>query len=165
MEDGCILAASEAIQVGRASVLATVIGAMAPPSKSGARMLIYGDGQTVGSIGGGSLNSGSKPSPRRSCRPAMHSGTAPPTTCRWGLCRRHGDLHQPLSVRPQLYLFGSGHVAYATVPFGSNRLWVHVIDDRAESCSRRNASRVSTATFRIPSLCGGACGRRMCIVC
>lgn len=129
------LAASEAIAEGRAAVLATVIGAYgSTPRKSGARLLIYGDGQTVGSIGGGELEQRVKAIAQR----ALSTGDAQRyrTTDDLTLGGCAGDMEiyiEPLSVRPQLYLFGSGHVAHATVPLLTQiGFGVHVIDDRAE---------------------------------
>ena len=128
------LAASEAIQVGRASVLATVIGAYgSTPRKSGARMLIYGDGQTVGSIGGGELEQRVKAIAQTvlSTGDAQRYRTTDDLTL--GGCAGDMEIYiEPLGAPTVVPLWfwvcgPCNRAAFDQIGFG-----VHVIDDRAE---------------------------------
>lgn len=128
-------AAAKAIQNGRAAAMATVIGAFgSTPRKSGARMLIHTDGQTVGSIGGGELEQRVKAIAVR----VLETGTPERyrTTDDLNLGGCAGDMEiyiEPLTVQPRLTLYGAGHVAHATVPIlQSLGFSVQVVDDRAE---------------------------------
>jgi xanthine dehydrogenase accessory factor len=129
-------AAAQAMQSGRAAALVTVIGiAGSAPRTSGARMLVYGDGEIVGTVGGGTfehrlieqaLAAISEGHPRRY---AVH------LTRDLGMCCG-GAMEafvEPLKQQEQLVIYGAGHVGLETA-LAASRLGfaVTVVDDRDE---------------------------------
>jgi len=127
-------AASDAWRTGRPAALATVIsvGGSAPRA-SGARMLVYGDGSTVGSIGGGNVEL----QVIRIALEAIASGR--PTRFQAHLTRDLGMccggamevFVEPLQVREPLVVFGGGHVALALAPLLRDLSFaVTVVDER-----------------------------------
>ncbi|MFT4621988.1 MAG: xanthine dehydrogenase accessory factor [Myxococcota bacterium] len=129
-------AAAEAWRTGRPAALATVIGVGgSTPRSAGSRMLVYADGSTVGTIGGGALE-------HRAILQAIDAvGDRRPRRYTTDL---RGDLGmccggrvevwiEPLDVREEFVVFGAGHVAAATVPLlHSLDFAVTVVDDRPE---------------------------------
>ncbi|MEL6347614.1 MAG: XdhC/CoxI family protein [Myxococcota bacterium] len=127
-------AAARAIRNGSAAALATVIGGKAAPRTTDARMLIFADGETVGTIGGGvvehrvrelALQVIATGRPRRyhaasEAEPGMGCG---------------GDMEvyvEPLQVRTPMTIFGAGHVAHATARLLQTlNFFVTIVDDRS----------------------------------
>lgn len=98
-------------------------------------MLVYADGTTVGTIGGGELE---RRAVLRAVRVA-HSGVpermAVHTTRDLGMCcgGRMEIYVEPLMTKLPITLFGAGHVAHATAPLLSGLDFaVTVVDDRPE---------------------------------
>lgn len=129
-------AAAEAWRHGRRAALATVIGrAGSAPRSSGARMLVYENGEIVGTIGGGAFEHAVITAARR----ALENG-AP---VRWtanlsrdlGMCCG-GEMEvfiEPLDVRDPFVIFGAGHVAEALAPLlVTLDFSVTVVDERPE---------------------------------
>ena len=129
-------AAAAAWRNGRRAALATVIGqAGSAPRSTGARMLIYESGETVGTIGGGALEY----AVIAAAQPAIQNG-AP---IRWhanlsrdlGMCCG-GEMEvfiEPIQVRHPFVIFGAGHVAHALAPMlVALDFQVTVVDDRPE---------------------------------
>lgn len=113
-------AAAEAVRTGRRAVMATVIdvGGSTPRSTS-ARMLVFDDGEIVGTIGGGAVE-------HRVISAALEC-MAVGKSRRWsadltrdlGMCcgGRMEVYLEPLMPREPFVVFGAGHVAHALVPF------------------------------------------------
>lgn len=129
-------AASAALRDGRPAALVTVIGTQgSTPRDAGARMLIYADGSSVGTIGGGAIE-------RKAhdlAREALQAGTprryfAEINAAADMGCGGNMELYvEPLQVAPPLYLFGAGHVARAVAPLLRQAGFrVTVVDDRPE---------------------------------
>ena len=129
-------AAALAIRTGRPAALATVIsvGGSAPRS-AGARMLIFADGESVGTIGGGAVEykvveaAVSVMSTGRPIRFVAH------LTRDLGMCCG-GEMEvyiEPLQIRHPLVIFGAGHVAMATAPsLCALDFSVTIVDERPE---------------------------------
>lgn len=127
-------AAADALQHGRAAVLVTVIGVKgSAPRRGGARMLVYADGSSLGTVGGGhwehllvqealeALALG------RSRRVAKH------LTQELGMCCGGAmeAMLEVLDTHPELHVWGAGHVAQQLVPLALGLdFQLHVYDDR-----------------------------------
>lgn len=129
-------AAAQAWRTGRPAAMATVIGANgSTPRTSGARMLVFANGDIAGTVGGGAVE-------RRVieiAREVIVNGRA----------RRYhaaldtdlgmscgGDMElwiEPLAVRTPFVIFGAGHVAAATAPLLRTLDFdVTIVDDRPD---------------------------------
>jgi xanthine dehydrogenase accessory factor len=125
---------------GHCAVLATIIARKgATPRKDSAKMLVYEDGNQIGSIGGGSIES-------EACREArlvMESGK--PRVLTFDLtgidpeesalvCGGSMEVYlEPISPEPTLVIFGAGHVSKAVAEAGKLAGFkITIIDDRAK---------------------------------
>lgn len=129
-------AAVEAIQSGRSAALVWVleVGGSTPRS-AGSRMLVYADGSTVGTIGGGAIEHQVTAAAieaigqRRPRRYEAH------LTRDLGMCCG-GEMAffiEPLESRPPLTVYGAGHVAHALAPMVlALDYQVTVVDEREE---------------------------------
>lgn len=139
-------AAVKAIQTGRPAALATVVGTFgSTPRKSGARMLIHGDGETVGSIGGGELEQRIKALAATVLETGVPNRYRTTDDLTLGGCAGDMEIHvEPLMVQPRLTLYGAGHVAHATVSIlQSLGFTVQIVDDRAELLTEERFPRVN----------------------
>ena len=131
-------AVAEALQRGEPAALVTIIRAQgSTPQRVGAKMLVFPDGRTVGTIGGGCYENEAF----WKARTAIESRQ--PVIAKYELaddiaedsgliCGGQMEVYiEPLEPAPALYLVGAGHVAFhlaqaaQTVGFR-----LHVIDDR-----------------------------------
>ena len=131
-------AAAEALKRGEAVALVTVVRANgSTPQRAGAKMLVFADGRTVGTIGGGCYENEAALKAReviRSGRQALlHFELNDDFAQENGLiCGGQMDVHvDPLEPAPSLYIIGAGHVGWHLARL-TNELdfRVHVIDDR-----------------------------------
>lgn len=129
-------AAADALRSGDSAVLVTVIGVMgSAPRRGGARMLVYADGRSLGTVGGGqweyllvqealdALKLG------RSRRVARH------LTQELGMCCGGAmeAMVEVLDPNPDLHIWGAGHVAQQTAPLALGLGFrVRVYDAREE---------------------------------
>jgi xanthine dehydrogenase accessory factor len=131
-------AAAEAWRTGRRAALATVIeSGGSTPRQGGARMLVYADGGTVGTIGGGALE-------YEVCARAVRVATTgrperytAHLVADLGMCcGGRVELYiEPLHARTPFVMFGAGHVAAAVAPLlVSLDFDVQVIDARDDLC-------------------------------
>ena len=151
MNEEVFQAVGEALQRGEPAALVTIIRAQgSTPQRVGAKMLVFNDGRSVGTIGGGCYENDAFWKARKSLE------TRKPVVARYELaddiaeesgliCGGQMEVYiEPLEAAPHLYLVGAGHVAYhlaklaATVGFR-----IHVLDDREKFA---NAERFPDAT-------------------
>lgn len=129
-------AATAAILEGRPAALVTVIGVNgSAPRRGGARMLVFGDGRIVGTVGGGAWE-------HRLIAEARVAITAgEPRVVRAHLTRDLGmccggameAFVEPLESTPDLIIHGAGHVGAATARMAhAAGFRVTVVDDRPE---------------------------------
>lgn len=137
-------AAADALRRGEAVALVTIVRANgSTPQRAGAKMLVYEDGRTVGTIGGGCYEndaSGKARAAIASGRPAvLHYDLNDDFAQENGLvCGGQMDVHiDPLAPAPHLYIIGAGHVGWhlgrAAADAGFR---LHVIDDREKFANR-----------------------------
>jgi xanthine dehydrogenase accessory factor len=131
-------ALSEALQRGEEVALVTIVSSTgSTPQRVGAKMLVYADGRTVGTIGGGCYENDAFWKAReaiKSRKPinlkfelnddfAQESGL---------VCGGQMEVFvEPVEPSPELYVFGAGHVGYFVAKMAHEVAFkVHVIDDR-----------------------------------
>ncbi len=133
-------AACDALSRGETVCLVTVVRVRgSAPRHTGARMLVWPDGRTCGTVGGGTLESRVVQDARaalgagRSQFESYHfdTGGRPDSV---GLCGGSVDVHMDvLTPDPTLLLIGAGHIAGALAQMASLiDLRVVVVDDRSE---------------------------------
>jgi len=121
---------------GEPFVLATVVAhSGSSPRKSGAKMLVRGNGSSVGSVGGGRVEQGTV----EAAAAALCDGQ--PRTLEFVLTEEHGYacggsmsvFVEPQGRRPLLVMFGAGHVGRAVTSLAQGcGFRVIVIDERPD---------------------------------
>ena len=143
MNEEVLTAAADALKRGEPAALVTVVRAQgSTPQRAGAKMLVYADGRTIGTIGGGCYESDAINHARgaiQSARPALlHFELNDDFAQENGLiCGGRMDVHvDPLLPDPRLYIVGAGHVGFELGRIaGGAGFRIHVIDDREKFAS------------------------------
>jgi xanthine dehydrogenase accessory factor len=136
--EAVLAALARALERGEAAALVTIIAAHgSTPQRVGAKMLVFADGRTVGTIGGGCYENDAFWKARdalRQRRPqVVHYELNDDMAEESGLiCGGQMDVFiEPIEPAPRLYVLGAGHVGYQLgqiAPTVGFRL--HVADDR-----------------------------------
>ncbi len=136
-------AARDALGRGEVVALVTIVRSQgSTPQRVGAKMLVYADGHTVGTIGGGCYEHDAL----GKAREAIASGTpklvsyelADDLAAETGLiCGGRMDVFiEPLEPSPRLYIVGAGHVAWHLARAArESGFRLTVIDDREKFAS------------------------------
>ena len=143
-------AVSAAIERGEPAALVTVVSTTgSTPQRVGAKMLVFGDGRIVGTIGGGCYENDAFGKAREAIltrKPSLvHYELDDDFAQETGLiCGGQMDVYiEPIEPSPELYIIGAGHVGFhlarVAAEVGFN---VHVVDDREKFA---NAGRFPTA--------------------
>ena len=135
----------------------TVIRAQgSTPQRAGAKMLVFADGRTVGTIGGGCYENEAIGKARLAIADGktslLHFELNDDFAQENGLiCGGRMDVHvDPLSPDPRLYIVGAGHVGYHLARIaGDAGFRLHVIDDREKFA---NAERFPGAEVVVDSI-------------
>jgi xanthine dehydrogenase accessory factor len=138
MLEEVMAAANEALARGETVALVTVVRAQgSTPQRVGAKMLVYADGRTVGTIGGGCYESEAFWKARDAIASGKHAlvrfDLNDDIAGESGLvCGGQMDVFiEPLAPSPHLYIAGGGHVslclARAAAEVGFR---IHVVDER-----------------------------------
>jgi xanthine dehydrogenase accessory factor len=140
-----IAALSGALAQGETVALVTIVSTSgSTPQRVGAKMLVFADGRTVGTIGGGCYESdafGKAREALRSRRASMvryelNDDFAEETGL---ICGGQMEVFiEPIEPAPRLYILGAGHVGFQLgrlAPALGFR--VHVIDDREKFANRQ----------------------------
>jgi xanthine dehydrogenase accessory factor len=113
------------------------------PQRTGAKMLVYADGRTVGTIGGGCYENEAFWKAREAIASGqsalLHFELNDDFAQENGLvCGGQMDVHiDPLDPAPRLYVIGAGHVGWHVArTAGDAGFRVHVIDDREKFANR-----------------------------
>ena len=133
-----LAAAADALKRGEPVALVTIVRARgSTPQRTGAKMLVFADGRTLGTIGGGCYENDAFWKARDALATGrsalLHYELNDDFAQENGLvCGGQMDVHiDPLAPTPRLYVIGAGHVgqhlARAAADAGFR---VHVVDDR-----------------------------------
>lgn len=131
-------AVADALERGEPAALVTVVSTMgSTPQRVGAKMLVFGDGRIVGTIGGGCYENDAFWKARESIgsrRPQLvHYELSDDFAQETGLiCGGTMDVYiEPIEPSPELYVIGAGHVGFHLARLANEvGFKVHVVDDR-----------------------------------
>ena len=132
-------ALGEALSRGEEAALVTIVSSNgSTPQRVGAKMLVFGDGRIVGTVGGGCYEHDAIGKAKTVL------DTRKPTTVKYDLnddfaeetglvCGGQMEVFiEPIEAAPAVYIFGAGHVGYYLAKMAYEAgFGVHVIDDRA----------------------------------
>ena len=114
----------------------------AVPRHAGSKMLVFPDGETIGTVGGGGVEAEVTQAALealRSGKPALlHYSLKAQNEGSVGVCGGEVDIYlEPFLAKPKLLVIGAGHVGKSVAKFGK-LLGFQVIlsDDRAELCTQ-----------------------------
>ena len=159
MNEEIFQAVNKVLEEGEPAALVTIIATEgSTPQRVGAKMLVYADGRTVGTIGGGCYENDAFWKARHSLE------TRKPLVIKYELsddlaeesgliCGGQMDVYiDPIESSPHLYLVGGGHVAFHLARLASTvGFRVHVVDDREKFASKeRFPEAVETVVNDIP---------------
>ncbi|MBM3821263.1 MAG: XdhC family protein [Acidimicrobiia bacterium] len=143
MNQEVFAALAEALQKGEEVALVTIVKSTgSTPQRVGAKMLVYADGRTVGTIGGGCYENEAFWKAREAIKHRK------PVTMKFELnddfaqetglvCGGQMEVFvEPVEPSPELFVFGAGHVGYFVARMAHEVAFkVHVIDDREKFAS------------------------------
>src|SRR6266513_3135867 len=143
-------AVSEALDRGEAAALVTIVSTTgSTPQRVGAKMLVFGDGRLVGTIGGGCYENDAFWKAREAIterKPRLvHYELSDDFAQETGLvCGGQMDVYiEPIEPSPELYIVGAGHVGLNLARQATDAGFrVHVVDDREKFA---NAERFPAA--------------------
>jgi xanthine dehydrogenase accessory factor len=123
---------------GEAVALVTVVRARgSTPQRAGAKMLVFADGRTIGTIGGGCYENEACLKAREALetrrQSLLHFELNDDFAQENGLiCGGQMDVHvDPLEPAPRLYIIGAGHVGWHLARIAADvDFRIHVVDDR-----------------------------------
>jgi xanthine dehydrogenase accessory factor len=154
------VALAEALQRGEGVALVTIVASTgSTPQRVGAKMLVYSDGRTVGTIGGGCYENDAFWKAREAIK------SRKPVNVKYELsddfaeesgliCGGQMEVFiEPVEPAPDVYVFGAGHVGYFLARMAHETGFrVHVIDDREKFAStERFPSGVDVIVDDIPA--------------
>ena len=153
-----LAAASEALSRGESVALVTVVRSQgSTPQRAGAKMVVWADGRTVGTIGGGCYENDAFWKAREaiaSGKPALlHYELNDDFAQENGLiCGGRMDVHiDPLVPSPRLFIIGAGHVGYHLARVATDiGFKIHVVDDREKFASADRFPNADLAVEPIP---------------
>ncbi len=158
MDSEIYRAVADALARGEAAALVTIVATSgSTPQRVGAKMLVFADGRTEGTIGGGCYESDAMGKAREAIR--AHA----PRLVKYSLnddlaaesgliCGGQMDVYiEPVEPAAHLFLVGAGHVAHelaraaALVGFR-----IHVVDDRAKFANHERYPGADVVVDDIP---------------
>jgi xanthine dehydrogenase accessory factor len=160
MNQEVFAALSDALKAGEDVALVTIVSSTgSTPQRVGAKMLVYADGRTVGTIGGGCYENDAFWKAREAI------AARKPITLSFELnddfaqesglvCGGQMDVFiEPVEASPEVYVFGAGHVGYFVGRMAFDvGFRVHVIDDREKFAStERFGSGIDVIVDDIPT--------------
>ncbi len=151
MNQEVFAALSDALAAGEEVALVTIVASSgSTPQRVGAKMLVYGDGRTVGTIGGGCYEDDAFWKAREALKSRRHA------TVRYELsddfaeesgliCGGQMEVFiEPVEPAPDVYVFGAGHVGHSLARMAHEAGFrIHVIDDREKFA---NVARFESGT-------------------
>ena len=144
MNQEVFAAVADALERGEPAALVTIVSAMgSTPQRVGAKMLVFADGRSVGTIGGGCYENDAFWKAREaitSRRPQLvHYELSDDFAQETGLiCGGQMDVYiEPIELSPELYVVGAGHVGFHLARLAHDvGFHVHIVDDREKFANR-----------------------------
>jgi xanthine dehydrogenase accessory factor len=138
MNEEVLPAAAAALERGEPAALVTIVrSAGSTPQRTGAKMLVFADGRTVGTIGGGCYENDALGKAREAI------ATGKPALVKYDLnddfvqesgliCGGQMEVYiDPIAPSPALYVVGAGHVGWNLARMAADAGFrIHVLDDR-----------------------------------
>jgi xanthine dehydrogenase accessory factor len=153
-------ALAEALDKGEEVALVTIVASTgSTPQRVGAKMLVYADGRTVGTIGGGCYENEAFWKAREAIKDRR------PVTVKYELnddfaqesglvCGGQMEVFiEPVEAAPEVFVFGAGHVGYFVATMAREvGFKVHVVDDREKfASSERFGQGIDVVVDEIPT--------------
>jgi xanthine dehydrogenase accessory factor len=143
MNQEVFAALAEALQRGEEVALVTITASTgSTPQRVGAKMLVYADGRTVGTIGGGCYENDAFWKAREAIKGRKPMNVRYELTDDFAeesglICGGQMEVFiEPVEPSPHVYVFGAGHVGYFLARMAHEvGFRVHVIDDREKFAS------------------------------
>ena len=143
MNQEVFAALAEALQRGEEVALVTITSSTgSTPQRVGAKMLVYSDGRTVGTIGGGCYENDAFWKAREAIKARKPQNVRYELTDDFAeesglICGGQMEVFiEPVEPSPHVYVFGAGHVGYWLTRMAHDAGFrVHVIDDREKFAS------------------------------
>jgi len=160
MNQEVFAAVADALDRGEPAALVTIVATTgSTPQRVGAKMLVFGDGRIVGTIGGGCYENDAFGKAREAIlnrKPALvHYELSDDFAQETGLiCGGQMDVYiEPIEPSPELFIVGAGHVGFHLARLaGDVGFRVHVIDDREKFANaERFPDAVEVVVDDIPS--------------
>lgn len=153
-----LAAAAEALARGDSVALVTVVRSQgSTPQRAGAKMLVWADGRTVGTIGGGCYENDAFWKAREAIasgkQQLLHFELNDDFAQENGLiCGGRMDVHiDPLAPSPRLFIIGAGHVGFFLAKLASDiGFQIHVVDDREKFANSERFPGARVAVEAIP---------------
>jgi xanthine dehydrogenase accessory factor len=144
MNQEVFAAVADALDRGEPAALVTIVSTTgSTPQRVGAKMLVFGDGRMVGTIGGGCYENDAFGKAREAIlhrRPQLvHYELSDDFAQETGLiCGGQMDVYiEPIEPSPELFVVGAGHVGFHLANLAHEvGFRVHVIDDREKFANR-----------------------------
>jgi xanthine dehydrogenase accessory factor len=159
MNQEVFAALAEALEQGEEVALVTIVAAHgSTPQRVGAKMLVYPDGRTIGTIGGGCYENDAFWKAREAItqrkpmnvKYELNDDFAQETGL---VCGGQMEVFiEPVEASPDVYVFGAGHVGYFVAKLAHEvGFRVHVIDDRQKfASSERFGEGIDVIVNNIP---------------
>jgi xanthine dehydrogenase accessory factor len=152
-----LAAAADALARGDSVALVTVVRSQgSTPQRAGAKMLVWADGRTVGTIGGGCYENDAFWKAREAIasgkQQLLHYELNDDFAQENGLiCGGRMEVHiDPLAPSPRLFIIGAGHVGFYLAKLASDiGFQIHVVDDRDTFA---NTERFPGATLAVEAI-------------
>ena len=160
MSEEVFKAVTETLSRGNSAALVTIIRTEgSTPQRVGAKMLVFADGRTVGTIGGGCYENDAFWKARKSLETrrsqVVRYELADDIAEESGLiCGGQMEVYiEPLDAAAHLYLIGAGHVSYHLAQAASQvNFKIHVLDDREKFANQERFPNATEITVDdIPS--------------
>ena len=144
MNQEVFAAVARALEEGEQAALVTIVSTTgSTPQRVGAKMLVFSDGRTVGTIGGGCYENDAFWKAREAItnrrpqllRYELSDDFAQETGL---ICGGQMDVYiEPIEPSPELFVVGAGHVGFHLARLAQDvGFRVHVIDDREKFANR-----------------------------
>jgi xanthine dehydrogenase accessory factor len=165
MNQEVFAAVADALDRGEPAALVTIVSTTgSTPQRVGAKMLVFGDGRIVGTIGGGCYENDAFWKAREAIgqrRPQLvHYELSDDFAQETGLiCGGQMDVYiEPIEPSPELYVIGAGHVGFHLARLAHEvGFRVHVVDDREKFASTERFPNATEVVIEdIPTWIGRA---------